>query len=140
MSAGVASINVLLRCVRHRQGTRRNVLSPHVHDDNFADIRCDCWRCHDCWGANLHGPATAASTHEGRRVQGLLLNPAVQRPRRLHLHRAAELGFGANLWAVVAGGGASHRHPHVRQGASPSRRPLGVPATLIEPLNGVTTH
>ena len=88
----------------------------------------------------LYGPATAASTHEGRRVQGLLLNRAVQLPRRLHLHRAAELGFGANLWAVVAGGGASHRHPHVRQGASPSRRPLGVPATLIEPLNGVTTH
>ena len=44
--------------------------------------------------ANLHGPATAASTHEGRRVQGLLLNREVQRSRRLHLHRAVERGFG----------------------------------------------
>ena len=43
-------------------------------------------------------------------------------------------------WGVVAGGVASHRHPRKRKGASPSRRPLGVPATLIEPLNGVTTH
>ena len=93
MSAGVASINVLLRCVRHRQGTRRNVFSPHVHDDDFADIRCDCWLCHDCWGANLHGPATAASTHEGRRVKGSAAEQLMCR-RHLHLHRAVERGFG----------------------------------------------
>ena len=71
-------------------------------------------------------------------MKGLLLNNSCADDTCIFTERSS-VASGESL-GVVAGGVASHRHPHKRKCASPSRRPLGVPATLIEPLNGVTTH